>query len=157
MKGDSRDAHERRPGDPDAANLVGGGPAVGERPVNEERRRHHVAQEPEPGHDRAERPSLRHDVDELDLEQVSRPRPLDQDRARQRMDGAERQRLEVGRRRARRQESVDRVPRLERDFLAFVDLDDGNDVGMPAVVTGLGLLGQVPLAVDLDAFHLILL
>lgn len=121
--------------------------------MNQVRRRHDVAQEAEARHDRAERPPLRHDVDELDLEQVARTRALDEHGSGQRMNGAERQRFEVGHRRARRQKPIDRVPRLEGDFFALVDLDDRRDIGMPAVVPRLRLIGQVPLAVDPDAFH----
>src|SRR5262249_44762675 len=89
--------------------------------------------------------------------QVSRAGGLDESRSRQRMDRAEWQRGKVGRRRARREKAVERVARLERDLLAFVDFDDRRDVGMPAIVSGLRVIGQVPLAVDVDALHLRLL
>jgi hypothetical protein len=40
--------------------------------VHEERGRHDVPEKSEAGQDRAERPPLRRDVDELDLEQIAR-------------------------------------------------------------------------------------
>jgi len=114
--------------------------AVGEVPVDEERCRHDVPEESEARQDRAERPPLRRDVDELDLEQIARPRALHEHRPGQRMDRAGGQGGEVCFGRLRPEVAVGGVARLERDLLALVDLDDRRHVGMPAVVTGLRLV-----------------
>src|SRR5262249_25994383 len=49
--------------------------------------------------------------------------------------------------------AVGGVSRLERHFFAFVHLDSGRDVGMPAVVSSLRLLAQWSTAVDRDGLH----
>src|SRR5262245_24175847 len=49
--------------------------------------------------------------------------------------------------------AVGGVSRLERHFFAFVHLDSGRDVRMPAVVSSLRLLAQWSTAVDRDGLH----
>ena len=80
-------AHEWRPRNAHPGDLRGGGPTVAELPVHQERLGEDIAQEAEPRHDRGER-VRGHDVEELDLEDVTGARALDEDRTGERMDGA---------------------------------------------------------------------
>ncbi len=119
--------------------------------MDQERCGHDVAQEPEPRHDRRERPWLRHDVDELDLEQITRLGACDEDRPRQRMDYANRQSAQVGDRGLRVEIAIERVTRFQHDLLARLDLDRRRHVRMPAVVAGIRLLVEVLASIDGDA------
>ena len=75
---------------------------------------HDVAQETEPGQDRAERSCLRHDVEEFDLERIARFRTLDRDRTGQRVNGADLEPGEILFGGFRRDLAVDRVAGLCR-------------------------------------------
>ena len=138
------------PGDAHAGQLRRRGPAVGDGPVDEKGRGHDVAQEAEARHDGREGPPLGNDVEELDLQQIARAGALDQDRPREGMNHAQRQGREVGHGGARRHVAIHRVAGLEHDLLALVHLDRRGDVGMPAVVPGPRLIGEMPAPVDLD-------
>src|SRR5262245_26065923 len=73
------------------------------------------------------------------------------------MDRPHRYPREVGLGRFRTQVAIEGVPRLERDFLALLHLDRRRDVGMPAIVSSLGLLAERLAAIDGDGFHAVLL
>ncbi len=146
-------AHERGARDAHARQLPGGRPAVGDLPVHQVGHRVEVAQEAEPRHDAGERVGLGQDVDELDLEEIARARSLHQHRPGDRVD---RTRVHTGHARGggRRPElSVHAIAGLEHDLLPLVGLEDRGDVGMPAVVAGLGLVDESLAPVDLDALH----
>src|SRR6266542_1661129 len=72
-------AHERRAGDAHARQVVGGGPAVGDRPAHHERLGELVAQEAEAGHLHGVAVAVRLDVEDLDLEDVTVLGPVDVD------------------------------------------------------------------------------
>src|SRR6266542_5856693 len=71
--------HERRAGDAHARQVVGGGPAVGDRPAHHERLGELVAQEAEAGHLHGVAVAVRLDVEDLDLEDVTVLGPVDVD------------------------------------------------------------------------------
>ena len=121
--------------------------------MHQERLGHHVAQEAEAGHDRAERGGLRDDVGELDLEDVAGLRALDEDRAGEWMDRSGVQCCQVGDGGGGRDLAVQRVEGFEGDLFAFADLDGGCDVGVVAVVAAVRLVAQVLGAVDADGLH----
>jgi hypothetical protein len=66
--------------------------------MDQKRIGHDVTQETETGHDRRERPWLRHDIYEFHFEQVARNGAFDVHRASQRVDASEGYRGEVGHR-----------------------------------------------------------
>ena len=95
---------------------------------------------PSPGMMRGEGVGLRRDVDELDLEQIARAGALHEHRAGERMHRARVDRGEVavgGDRGASWPSSASRVSSAISSPSS--DLDDRRDVGVPAVVAGLGL------------------
>jgi hypothetical protein len=134
-------AHERRARDAHARQLLRRGPAVGDRPLDEVRRRVQIAQEAEAGHDRGER------------EHVARPGALHEHGSRERVNGPRIHGAQRGRGGRGRKLPVTAVARVEHDLLALVHLEDGLDVGMQSVVPGARLIAQHLGAVDLNALH----
>jgi hypothetical protein len=139
---DGGDAHERRAGNAHAGELCRRRPVVLDLPVHEERLGHHVAQEAEARHDRAERGGLRDDVGELDLQHIAGLRALDEDGASERMDRTGVERGEVGDRCGWGDLAVERVAGLQGDFLAFADLGGRGNVGVVAVVAAVRFVAE---------------
>ena len=121
--------------------------------MHQERLGHHVAQEAEARHDRAERDGLRDDVGELDLQHVAWLRALDEDRPGQRMHRAGVERGEIGDCGGGRDLTVERVAGFQRDLFAFADLDGGSDVRVVAVVAAVRLVAERLAAVDPYGVH----
>src|SRR5262249_2525917 len=113
-----------------------------------------VAEEAEPRDDAGEGLRLRQDVDELDLEQIARPGAPHEHGSGQRVDGP-RVHLGYAIRGDRWPEQLDiaAVTRLEHHLFALSDLEDRRNVGVPAIVSGLGLVDQTLAAINLDALH----
>ena len=114
---------------------------------------HNVTQEAEAWDDAAEARGLGLDVNELDLEHIARLRPLDEHRPGERVDSAGVHVHECGLGGSRTQLAVDGVAGLEYHLLAFGHFQHGLDVGMVAVVPGVGLIGQGLAAIDADGVH----
>ncbi len=143
-------AHERPAGDAHAGQVGGGGPAVGDGPVDLERIGELVAEEPEPGDLGGVAVARRFDVDDLDVEQIARLGPFDVDGAGQRVESIEVHPGDSLQRDPGAQLPVERVACLEDHLIARFASDDGGDVGVPAVVAGGGLLDEALAAVDAD-------
>ncbi len=111
-----------------------------------------VAQEPASGAEACPAESLRNDVEVFDLEQVARFCVLDPDRAGQRMAGFLILSLEIGGCRLGADLPVARIARLQDQLLPRRNLEDGRDVGVPAVMAGLRLVLETLAAVDPDLF-----
>ena len=121
--------------------------------MHQERLGHHVAQEAEPGHDRAEGDGLSDDVGELDLQHVAGLRALDEHRAGERMHRTGIERGKIGDRGGRRDLAIERVAGLQRDFLALADLGYLRDVGVVAVVAAVRLIAEPLASIDMDRVH----
>ncbi len=141
-------AHERRPGDAQPRQVLGGGPAALDAPAGHVRVGEHVAQEPEAGHLHGVAVAVRLDLQDLDLEQVARLGPVDVHRPGEGVDH-----VQVGRGhglqgRLRPHLPVEGVAGAQHHLVAGVADDHRRDVRVPAVVAGLRLLGQGLRVVD---------
>ena len=150
-------AHERRPGNADPRELGRRRPPVTDLPVDQERRREDVAQEPEPGDDRRERVRLGEDVEELHLQHVAWPRALHEDGPGERMDRSGVHAGDAGLGDGGAELAVHAIAGRENHFFALIDGDDRLDIRMEPVVSGRRLVFQVLAPIDLDALHLRLL
>src|SRR6185295_11723687 len=93
------------------------------------------------------------DVDHFDVEDVTGPRALDEHRPGERVDGARVHRGHAGRGGGGAEVAVAAVAGLEHDLFALVDLEDGRDVRVQAIVPRGGLIAEQLGPVDLDALH----
>ena len=92
-------------------------------------------------------------VNVLDFEEVARLCALDVHRAGERGPDLGVQTCQICLSHGGLNLGVGGVAGFEDNFLARIDLDDGRDVGMPAVVSELGLLFEALGAVDGDGLH----
>jgi hypothetical protein len=92
----------------------------------------------------------RHDLQDLDGQDVAGLGPVDADRPGQRMHdrAVAPQYVLVGR--VHRELTVDRIPRVDHDLVAGRHGQDCGDVGMPPVVAPIRLLADGPAGIDHD-------
>src|SRR5262249_57448967 len=90
---------------------------------------------------------------EVEVGRVARVRALDEYRTGQRVHLARIERGEVGDRGGGCDLTVQRVERLERDLLAFADLECRSDVGVIAVMPAIRLVAERLAAIDADGVH----
>ena len=121
--------------------------------MHHERLGEHVPQEPETGKDDAECIRLRLDVHECHFQQVTRLRASHRHRPGQGMNHAGVHAAEIRLGDAGPHLAVKGISRFQRHLFAFVNFDDGWDVGMPAVMPCVRLLAQGFAAVNRDALH----
>ena len=114
---------------------------------------HHVAQEAEARHDRAERDGLRDDVGELDFQHVAWLCALDEDRAGEWVHRTGVEHGEIGDCRVRSDLTVERVAGFQGDLFAFADLGGGSDVRVVAVVAAVRFVAERLAAVDPYGVH----
>jgi len=142
--------HERRAGDAHARQVVGGGPAVGDRPAHHERLGELVAQEAEAGHLHGVAVAVRLDVEDLDLEDVTVLGPVDVDGPGERVDHVEVRRAHGVQGGRGPHLAVEGVTGRKDHLVARVAAHHRRDVRVPAVVPRLRLLDEGPRPVDLD-------
>ena len=148
--GQADGAHERRAGDAQPGQVVGGRPAVADPPADHEGVGELVPQEAEPGHLHGVAVAVRLDLQDLDLEQVARLGPVDVHRAGERVDDVQ---VGPGHRlqgRLRAHLAVEGVPGPQHHLVPGVAGHQRRDVRVPAVVAGLRLLGEGLGEVDPD-------
>jgi hypothetical protein len=109
-----------------------------------------IAKEPEPGNLDGVAVAVGFDVEDLDVEQIARLGALDVHGAGQGVHHVEVRGGDVVPRGVRAQLPVEGVTGLEDHLVARVAVDRRRDVGVPAVVAGVGLLHQRLGPIDAD-------
>ena len=110
-----------------------------------------IGQEAEPGHETRPSVALGRDLEVFDFEQVAGVSAFDKDRPGQRMDHARIHAQQVGGHDTRANLAVGGFARLDRGVLQRFDFEHRRDIGMPAVVSLAGLVGEPLAAVNRDA------
>ena len=82
--------------------------------------------------------------------EITRLGAVDEHRSRQGMDDIEVGTMQVGGRHLRSHRPVEGIPGFQDHRVAWVDSEDGGDVGMPTIVSGVGFIPQRFAAVDAD-------